>query len=217
MYGMNFEKELGGDKTIGDLVPSVGWVPGDEIQIANVNPSTGVIGFYTYTYFEEDPQYINYDDPEGWYDGDGVKVDKTLPLPAGTGFWIYTTVEQSVTIAGQVIADKAVSYAAAANRFTMIANAYPAPLNPNTDFAVVSGNFTPGDEIQIANVNPSTGVIGFYTYTYFEEDPQYINYDDPEGWYDADGVKVNTSVIPLCSGFWFKAMSDVTFEITSPL
>ena len=217
MYGMHFEKELGGDKTIGDLTPSVGWADGDQIQIANVDPISGVIGFSIYTYFEEDPLFINYDDPAGWYDGSFNKVDKTLPLPAGIGFWIYTTIEQSVTMAGQVIADDAVSYTASADRFIMMANSYPAPLNPNTDFTVTSGAFSPGDQIQVANVNQVSGVIGFSIYTYFEEDPLFINYDDPAGWYDGSFNKVDTAVIPLCSGFWFNATKNVAFEIVSPL
>jgi hypothetical protein len=95
MYGMNFEKELGGDKVIGDLIPSVGWNSDvDQIQIANVNPETGIINFDIYTYYDYDPNWGGAANSEGWYDIEYNKVDKTLSLSAGLGFWIYTATDQ---------------------------------------------------------------------------------------------------------------------------
>lgn len=219
MYGMNFDKVGGGDLKVSDLIPSVGWTTDqDQIQIANVNPTTGIIEFDIYTYFNYDPNYVNFDDPEGWYDASGTKVNDTLSLSAGLGFWIKTATEQTVTVAGQVVSDAAVSFTATANRFMMVANAYPVALNPNTDFVVTAGGFTTDlDQIQVANVNQTTGLIEFDIYTYFNYDPNYVNFDDPEGWYDASGTKVSTDIIPANTGFWFKAANAVTFEIASPL
>jgi hypothetical protein len=123
-----------------------------------------------------------------------------------------------MTIAGQVIASDTVSYMMPENRFCMIANAYPVALNPNVHFTITSGTLTSDDDqIQVANVNPETGIINFDIYTYYDYDPNWGGAANPEGWYDIEFNKVNTAIIPVGVGFWLKTMDSVTFEVASPL
>ncbi len=95
----------------------------------------------------------------------------------------------------------------------MLANGYPVALNPNTDMAFDT-NIAEGDQIQVANVNPATGIIGFDVYIYYAEDPNYAG--GSAGWYDGGLVYVDTNIIGIGKGFWFYSANGASFTVTRP-
>ena len=215
MYGMNYTECGGAPLTMADILPSVGWQSdSDQIQVAYTDAG-GNIQFESYFYFDYDPNWINFTDPEGWYDAAGDKVN--IDLPACLGFWISTGMNQAITVAGEVIPSATVPYALTGGNFEMLANAWPIKLDPNTDFSVTVGQFTSdADQIQVAYADAG-GNIQFNSYFFFDYDPNWINFTDPEGWYDAAGDKVAGAIIQPNQGFWLFAANPVTFEIATPV
>ena len=164
-------------------------------------------GGYAYYY------YINFEGDTFWFDFDAGGPDEGTPIAAGTGIWFRQSGEDcAVTFAGQVVSDSSVPVSTTKDVWSLISNPYPmsCAISSLTYSGIVGIDF---DEdfafLETAPVLMIPKSAGGYAYYY------YINFEGDTFWFDFDaGGPDEGAVIPVSSGFWFKAATDVTITFT---
>lgn len=164
-------------------------------------------GGYAYYY------YINFEDQTFWFDNDAAGPDEGTPIVAGTGIWFKQSgADCAVTFAGQVVSDSSVPVSTAQNTWNLISNPYPMAfaISGVTYSGIVGVDF---DEdfafLETAPVIMVPKAAGGYAYFY------YINFEDSTFWFDNDNAGPDVGAeVPVGSGFWFKAATDVTITFT---
>lgn len=157
--------------------------------------------------------YINFEGETFWFDNDAGGPDEGTPIPAGTGIWFKQSGEDcAVTFAGQVVSDSSVPVPAAKDTWSLVSNPYPiacavsslgyegiAGVDFDEDFAFI-------DTAPVLMIPKAAGgYANFY----------YINFEGDTFWFDNDaGGPDEGATIPVGSGFWFKAATDVTITFT---
>ena len=157
--------------------------------------------------------YINFEGETFWFDNDAGGPDEGTPIVAGTGIWFKQSGDDcSVTFAGQVVSDSSIPLPTANGTWNLISNPYPMA-------CAVSGVNYSGfvgvdfDEdflfVDTAPVLMVPKADGGYSNFY------YINFEGESFWFDNDaGGPDEGAMIPVGSGFWFKAATDVTITFT---
>jgi hypothetical protein len=156
--------------------------------------------------------YINYEGETFWFDFDAGGPDEGTPVVAGTGIWFRQSGEDCpVTFAGQVVMDSSVPVDMTKNLWTLVSNPYPmafgvSEVNYN---GLVGIDWDDNDaEMLFLDAAPTIMVPkaeGGYSNFY------YINYEGDSFWFDFDaGGPDEGAVVPVGSGFWFRAATDVT-------
>ena len=156
--------------------------------------------------------YINFEGDTFWFDASAGGPDEGTPIVAGTGIWFKQSGEDcTVTFAGQVVSDSSVPVSTANGEWNMIANPYPMScaisglsyegllgVDFDEDFLFI-------DTAPILMVPTADGYANFY----------YINFEGDTFWFDAAaGGPDEGATIPVGSGFWFKAATDVTITFS---
>ncbi len=193
----------GAGMRICDLIE--GEIPyGSQIQILNADGAT--YSFYNYlaeVYDAEKDDFV-----PGW--GDGGEELATSTLAPGTAFWFKAAGNCNATIAGQILADASKTIDINGGQFSMIANPYPASVNPNT---LTWTGLSYGDQIQVLNADGAS--YSFYKYlaeAYDAEKDDFV-----PGWGDGGEEIVTTGIIPVGQGAWIKPAKALTLKWESPL
>ena len=156
--------------------------------------------------------YINFEDADFWFDFDAGGPDEGTPIVAGTGIWFQQTgADCTVTFSGQVVSDSSVPVATSADTWSMIANPYPiaCAVSGVTYTGIVGVDFDEGFEF--TETAPHMMVPKADGYSDFF----YINFEGDSFWFDFDaGGPDEGATVPVGSGFWFKAATDVTLTFT---
>ena len=193
----------GAGMRICDLIS--GEIPyGSQIQILNADGATYAIYKYLLEVYDADKD----DFVPGW--GDGGEELATAKLAPGSAFWFKASGNCSVTISGQILADSSKTLNINGGQFSMIANPYPAPVNPN---ALTWTGLSYGDQMQVLNDDGATYSI----YRYLEESYDATLDDFVPGWGDGGEEMVTTGIIPVGQGAWIKPKENLTVEWESPL
>ena len=156
--------------------------------------------------------YINFEDQDFWFDFNAGGPDEGTPIEVGTGIWFRQSGEDCVvTFKGQVVSDSSIPVSAKANTWSLISNPYPMP------YAISGVNY--GGIVSVAYdddgafLESAPHIMAPTASGY--ADFLYINFEDADFWFDfnAGGPDEGASV-PVGSGFWFKAATDVTITFT---
>lgn len=177
---------------------------GSQIQILKADGS----GYDYYNYLLEcyDPEKDDF--VPGW--GDGGEELATSTLAPGTAFWFKAAGNCSATIAGQILTDASKTIDINGGQFSMIANPYPATVNPN-DLTWTGLSY--GDQMQVLKDDGE----GYLYYTYLAEAYDAEKDDFVPGWGDGGEEIVTTGVIPVGQGAWIKPTNKLTLKWESPL
>ena len=210
LTAVQFEGVDGNDAKLSDLVSGefVGVDFDEDFNFIETAPTimvpspTGYANFY----------YINFEGETFWFDAAAGGPDEGTPIVAGTGIWFKQSGSDcAVTFAGQVISDSSVPVSVAKDEWTMIANPYPmvCAVSGVTYTGLVGVDFDEDflfiDTAPIIMVPTPDGYANFY----------YINFEGDSFWFDAAaGGPDEGATIPVGSGFWFKAATDVTITFT---
>lgn len=157
--------------------------------------------------------YINFEGETFWFDFDAGGPDEGTAIAAGTGIWFRQGGEAcAVTFAGKVVSDSSVPVSTSANVWSMIANLYPiaCEVSSLTYTGIVGVDFD--EDFAFVETAPTlmvpksgSGYSDFY----------YINYEGDSFWFDFDaGGPDEGATIPVGTGMWFKAATDVTITFT---
>ena len=156
--------------------------------------------------------YINFEGEDFWFDASAGGPDEGTPIVAGTGIWFKQSgADCAVTFAGQVVSDSSVPVPASADVWNLISNPYPvaAEISGVTYEGLKSVEFDE-DETYLETA-PHMMIPSEDGYSDFF----YINFEGDDFWFDASaGGPDEGAVIPVGSGFWFKAATDVTITFT---
>lgn len=177
---------------------------GSQIQILNADGAT----YAFYNYLEEVYDATLDDFVPGW--GDGHEELATATLAPGTAFWFKAAGNCNATIAGLILADASKTQNINGGQFSMIANPYPATVNPND---LTWTGLAYGDQIQVLNDDGAT----YSFYNYLEEAYDATLDVFVPGWGDGHEDKVSTGIIPVGQGAWIKPTNNLTVEWKSPL
>ena len=157
--------------------------------------------------------YINFEGETFWFDFDAGDADQGTPIVAGTGIWFKQSGDDcSVTFAGQVVSDSSIPLPTANGTWNLISNPYPmaCAVSGVSYSGLVGVDF---DEdflfVDTAPVLMVPKADGGYSNFY------YINFEGDSFWFDFDAGDADSgAMIPVGSGFWFKAATDVTITFT---
>ena len=156
--------------------------------------------------------YINFEGETFWFDFDAGGPDEGTTIVAGTGIWFKQSGEDcSVTFAGQVVSDSSVPVSTTADEWSMIANPYPiaCAVSGVTYSGIVGVDFD--EDFAFVETAPHILVPKADGYSDFF----YINFEGDSFWFDFDaGGPDEGATIPVGTGFWFKAGTDVTITFT---
>ena len=175
---------------------------GTEMQILRAGG-----GYDIYKYIEEAYDEMTDDFIPGW--GDGGDNLATRLLAPGTVFWLKAPSVAEVTISGAILDDASKTFSFVAGEYSMLGNAYPTPVNPNS---LTWTGLAYGDELQVLKVGG-----GYDIYKYIEEAYDENTDDFIPGWGDGGDNFVTTGVIPAGQGAWIKPTAAITATFASPL
>ena len=147
----------------------------------------------------------------GWADGVGDLA--TVKVTPGQTFWLKSETDCRVTIAGAILSDVSKTVTVNAGIFSMIGNAYPVDVNPNS---IAWTGLTVNDELQ---VRLDAGDYDVYKYT---DEAFDASATDPAlefvpGWADGLGDLVSTSILKAGRGAWIKPAEQVSVTWVSPI
>lgn len=218
MTAVQFEGVDGNDALLSNLVngdyAAVDWDEDDsEMLFLDAAPTIMIpkaAGGYANYY------YINFEDSTFWFDFDNGGPDEGTPITAGTGIWFKQSGEDcAVTFSGQVVSDSSVPVPADKDTWTLISNPYPMSfaISGVSYSGLVPVNWDEDDAEMTFLDNAPTLMIpkaaGGYANFY------YITFEDASFWFDFDnGGPDEGAEVPVGSGFWLKAATDVTITFT---
>ena len=210
LTAVQFEGVDGNDVKLSDLVSGefVGVDFDDAFEFIDTAPHIMVPKADGYSDFF----YINFEGDTFWFDNDAGGPDEGTPIAAGTGIWFKQSgADCGVTFAGQVISDSSVPMTVDKDEWSMIANPYPmvCAVSGITYDGIVGVDFD--DAFEFIETAPHMMVPKADGYSDFF----YINFEGASFWFDNDaGGPDEGATIPVGSGFWFKAATDVTITFT---
>ena len=156
--------------------------------------------------------YINFEGETFWFDFNAGGPDEGTPIAAGTGIWFKQSGEDCpVTFAGQVISDSSLPVNASKDVWSLVSNPYPIAFEVSgVSYSGLKGvDFD--DDGAYVDTAPQMLVPTKDGYDYF----YYINFEGESFWFDFNaGGPDEGAVVPVGSGFWFKAATDVTITFT---
>jgi len=184
------------------------WKTAPQIQVLT---TTGTYDIYYYLNdgYVDDETFV-----EGWCDGAGTLVD--LDITPGTAFWVKVPGEDTATTAaGAVLNESSVDVAVAANKFTLVGNAFPIAVTLNgtafTSDDIVGVDYD--DNFNFWKTAPQIQVLtttGTYDIYYYLNDGYVDDETFVEGWCDSAGTLVTDTTIGVGSGFWVKSAQAMT-------
>ena len=165
--------------------------------------------FYLNDGYVDDETFV-----EGWCDSSGTLVD--LDITPGTAFWVMVPGDDTDTTAsGSVSAESSVDVAVAANKFTLLGNAFPMAVTLNgaafTSDDIVGVDFD--EEYDFQKTAPQIQVLnsaGGYTRYFYLNDGYVDDETFVEGWCDSSGTLVSDTTIGVGIGFWIKSPAAMT-------
>ena len=164
-------------------------------------------GYDIYHYIAEAYDEVADDFIPGWADGgDNLATAKIAP---GAAFWFKTDSACNVNIAGKILDDASKTVNVNAGIFSMIGNAYPVDVNPNS---VTWTGLTYGDEMQVR-----LDAGGYDIYHYIEEAYDEVKDDFVPGWADGGDNLVASGILRSGRGAWIKPTAAVSVTWESPI
>ena len=210
LTAVQFEGTDGNDVNLSDLIRGeyAGVDFDEDFLFVNTAPHVMIPNATGYSDFF----YINFEGETFWFDNDAGGPDEGTPIVAGTGIWFKQSGNDcAVTFAGQVVSDSSVPVSTAAGEWCMIANPYPmsCAVSGVTYSGIVGVDFD--EDFEFVETAPHILVPKADGYSDFF----YINYEGETFWFDNDaGGPDEGAVIPVGTGFWFKAATNVTITFT---
>ena len=184
------------------------WNTAPQIQVLNA------AGGYDIYYYLNDGYVDDETFVEGWCDGNGTLVD--LDITPGTAFWVKVPGgDTATTAAGAVSDESSVDVNIAANKFTLLGNAFPIAVTLNgaafssadivgVDFDEKFDFWKTAPQIQVLNA------AGGYDIYYYLNDGYVDDETFIEGWCDGNGTLVSNTTIGVGAGFWIKSANAMT-------
>ena len=210
MTAVQFEGVDGNDAQLSNLVGGeyVGVDYDDDFNFLETAPHIMVPTASGYA----DYYYINFEGNTFWFDFNAGGPDEGTPITAGTGIWFKQSgADCAVTFAGQVVSDSSVPVSTSKDTWSLISNPYP------MGFAVSGATYTGivgidyDDDFYFLETAPHLMVPTADGYADF----YYINFEGSTFWFDFNaGGPDDGATVPVGSGFWFKAATDVTITFT---
>ena len=217
---LGFEGVADGSTDVNDILTGFTGVNFDEsyefqktapqIQVLNAAGTGYTIYYYLNDGYVDDSTFV-----EGWCDSDGTLVN--LDITPGTAFWVKIPGgDTATTAAGAVSNESSVDVNIAANKFTLLGNAFPIAVTLNGS-AFCSDDITGVDfdegyefqktapQIQVLNAAGTGYTIYYYLNDGYVDDSTFV-----EGWCDSDGTLVSDTTIGVGSGFWIKSPAAMT-------
>ena len=179
-------------------------------QIQVLNAAGGYdIYYYLNDGYVDDETFV-----EGWCDSMGTLVE--LDITPGTAFWVKVPGDDTATTAaGAVSNESSVDVAVAANKFTLLGNAFPIAVTLNgtafTSDDIVGVDYD--DNFNFQKTAPQIQVLnaaGVYDIYYYLNDGYVDDETFVKGWCDSMGTLVADTTIDVGEGFWIKSPAAMT-------
>ena len=194
MLGCAFEQvgQEGEGVLLNDI--SGAFADNDEMQVASI--VKGKLKYSSYYYLTEDGGMAM--EGDGWYDEEFNAVGDVDRIPLGSAFWFISEngKAKSVTVSGEVRSTPFTH--TLKDKKSMICSAFPVAFNPNENCTWTG--FEDNDEIQVAQINKSTGKLKYTSYYYLTEDGGMAM--EGTGWYDEEFSLVTKPITVVGQGFW---------------
>ena len=164
-------------------------------------------GYNIYHYIEEAYDEDLDDFVPGWAD----KLDNlaTAKIAPGAAFWFKTDSACNVNIAGKILEDASKTVSVNAGIFSMIGNAYPSDVNPNS---VEWTGLTYGDEMQIRLDAGGYNILHYIEEAYDEDLDDFV-----PGWADKLDNLVSDGALKSGRGAWIKPTAAVSVTWENPV